>query len=502
LKEILEMRRSIKKQRLLSRYGAPALLALAMQTMTAHPLGAQTTANQSQLAVSSTPVSISNALGEQSPYLGSVPTGAPTGTVLPLSLSDAVDRGLKYNLGLIESDVRERSARAERLKELNDLLPNVTASISQTAEQVNLKALGFNFNIPGAAIPVVVGPFGIQDARGTVTQTIFDWHSIQKVRAANEGVKSSQDSYKSSRDVVVLVVVNAYLQVIADQAAIESQQAQINTSQALYQRARDQRAAGVAARIDELRAQVELQTQQQRLIAAQDQKAKDVLSLARVIGLPAGQEFTVETAVPYRPLEGVTLEKALQDSYENRPDYASAQHDVHAAELSRKAAVAEYYPNVTSSANYGDIGPNFGNSHGTFAATASLNIPIFQGTRVKADVLQADASLQQKQAELADLKGRIDQDVRSALLDVNAADELVKVAKSNVELAHETLSEAQDRFAAGVTDNIEVVQAQESVSAADQAYISSLYTFNISKAQLARAVGVAERAVRDYLGGT
>jgi outer membrane protein TolC len=307
-------------------------------------------------------------------------------------------------------------------------------------------------------------------------------------------VKSSQASYKSSRDIVVLVVANAYLQVIADQAAIESQQAQINTSEALYRRARDQRTAGVAARIDELRAQVELLTQQQRLIAARDQKAKDVLSLARVIGLPPGQEFTLETSVPYKPLEGVTIEKALQDSYANRPDYASAQHDVRAAELTRKAAVAEYYPYVTASADYGDIGPNFGNSHGTFAATASLNIPIFQGTRVKADVLQADASLQQKQAELADLKGRIDQDVRSALLDVNAADELVKVAKSNVDLAHETLSEAQDRFAAGITDNIEVVQAQESVSAADQAYIS--------KAQLARAVGVAERAVRDYLGGT
>jgi len=496
------MKMSIKNHKFLRRYVGPTFLALGLQAMTAHILGAQTAGSQSQLAIPVTPVSVSNALGGQSPYLGSVPTGAPTGTVLPLTLSDAIDRGLKYNLGLIESDVRERTAHAERLKELNDLLPNVTASISQTAEQVNLRALGFNFSVPGAAIPVVVGPFGIQDARGTVTQTIFDWHSIQKVRASNESVKSSEASYKSSRDIVVLVVANAYLQVIADQAAIESQQAQINTSQALYKRARDQRSAGVAARIDELRAQVELQTQQQRLIAAQEQKEKDVLSLARVIGLPAGQEFMLVTTVPYKPLEGVTLEKALLDSYANRPDYASAQHDVRAAELARKAAVAEYYPYVTSSANYGDVGPNFGNSHGTFAATASLNIPIFQGTRVKADVLQADASLQQKQAELADLTGRIDQDVRSAFLDVNAADELVKVAKSNVDLAHETLSEAQDRFAAGITDNIEVVQAQESVSAADQAYISSLYTFNISKAQLARAVGVAERAVRDYLGGT
>ena len=495
------MKLQIKNKQALRRYAKSALVAVCGLALAAQSLAAQTTGSQSQLAVPVTPVSISNALGGQSPYLGSVPTGTPTGSVVSLTLSDAIARGLKYNLGLVESNVREREARAERLKNLNDLLPNVNASISQTAEQVNLRALGFNFHIPGAAIPVVVGPFGIQDARSSATQTVFDWHSIQKVRSSTESVKSSQASYMSGREIVVLVVENAYLQVIADQAAIESQQAQINTSQALYRRAQDQRSAGVAARIDELRAQVELQTQQQRLIAAQDQKSKDLLSLARVIGLPAGQEFTLSTDVPYRPVQGVTLEQALRESYAYRPDYASAEHDVRAAELAKKAAVAEYYPSLTTSANYGDIGPNFSNSHGTFAATASLNIPVFEGTRVKADVLQADATLQQKQAVLANLKGRIDQDVRAAFLDVNAADELVKVAKSNVDLAHETLSEAQDRFTAGVTDNIEVVQAQESVSAADQAYISSLYAFNISKAQLARAIGVAEESVHEYLGG-
>ncbi len=496
------MKLSIKKEKQAwNRFITSALAVVCGLALAAQSLAAQTTGGQSQLTVPFSPVSISNALNGQSPYLGSVPTGTPSGTVVSLTLSNAIARGLTYNLGLVESSVREREARAERLKSLNDLLPNVNASISQTAEQVNLKALGFNFHIPGASIPVVVGPFGIQDARASTTQTVFDWHSIQKLRSSSEGVKSSQASYVSSREIVVLAVANAYLQIIADQAAIEAQQAQINTSVALYKRAQDQRTAGVAARIDELRAQVELQTQQQRLIASKDQKSKDLLSLARVIGLPAGQEFTLSTDVPYRPVEGVTLEKALQDSYANRPDYASAEHDVSSAEFAKKAATAEYYPSVTASANYGDIGPNFGNSHGTFAATASLNIPVFQGTRVKADVLQADATLQQKQAELADLKGRIDQDVRSAFLDVNAADELVKVAKSNVDLAHETLAEAQDRFSAGITDNIEVVQAQESVSAADQSYISSLYAFNISKAQLARAVGVAEKSVRDYLGG-
>jgi outer membrane protein TolC len=460
-------------------------------------LRAQNVSTQGQLI--SPASSVSNTLGTESPYLGSVPTGAPTGTVLNLSLSEALDRGLKYNLGLIETDVRTRTARAERLRSLNALLPNVNASISQTAEQVNLRALGLK--IPIVGFPVVVGPFGIQDARGYVSQTLFDWNSVQTLRASNERVKASQKSYKSSRDLVVLAVANAYLQVISDSSTIESQQAQVSTSQALYQRARDQQAAGVAARIDELRAQVELQTQQQRLIAARDQRFKDMLSLARAIGLPAGQEFALVDSVPYAPLEGVSLEKALQDAYANRPDYLSAQFEMSAARLSRKAAVAENYPSVTSAANYGDIGPNFSNSHGTFAASASVNIPVFQGTRVKGDVLEADAMLQQRQAELEDLKGHIDQDVRSAFFDLDSTSELVKVADSNMGLARETLSEAQDRFAAGVTDNIEVVQAQESVSVADQAYISSLYAFNIAKVQLARAVGIAEQVVKAYLGG-
>src|ERR1700676_866088 len=470
---------------------------LIFTSVTAPSLRAQTSSIEGQLISSAS--SVSSVLGPESPYLGSVPTGAPTGTVLQLSLSDALDRGLKHNLGLIESDVATRTTRAERLRSLNELLPNVNASISQTVEQVNLRGLGLK--IPIAGFPTVVGPFGIQDARGNISQKVFDWSSIEKLRASNERLKASQSSYKSSRDLVVLAVANTYLQVIADSSTIESQQAQLSTSQALYQRARDQRIAGVAARIDELRAQVELQTQQQRLIAAQDQRSKDLLSLARAIGLPAGQEFALTDSVPYTPLEGVSLDKAVEDAYANRPDYLSAQLEARAAGLSRKAAVAENLPTVTSSANYGDIGPNFGNSHGSFAATASVNIPIFQGTRVKADVLEADAALQQRQALLEDLKGRIDQDVRSAFFDLDSASELVKVAKSNTDLARETLTQAQDRFSTGVTDNIEVVQAQESVSSADQAYISSLYAFNIAKVQLARSVGIAEQAVKKYLGG-
>lgn len=247
----------------------------------------------------------------QSPFLASVPAGTATGTVLPLSIKDAIDRGLKYNLGLIESEQGSRASRAARLKNLNDLMPNVSARIGGTVEQVNLAAMGIKF--PG--VPTVVGPFGFADVRAYVSQTVFDWNSLKNLKAASENVKAPDYSYRSSRDTVVLAVGNAYLQVIASAALVDSARAQVKTAESLYQKSVDQKKAGVIAGIDELRAKVELQTQQQRLIAQENQFAKDKLTLARIIGLPTGQEFALTDTVPYAPLEKVDPHEALQRAY-------------------------------------------------------------------------------------------------------------------------------------------------------------------------------------------
>lgn len=435
----------------------------------------------------------------QSPFLGSVPTGKATGTVIPLSLKDAIDRGLKYNLGLVESDQGTRASRAARLRALNNLLPSVTAHLQSSVQQVNLKALGINIPFPG--FPTIVGPFGTGDARAYLSQSVFDWSDIKNWKSASENQKASEYSYRSSRDLVVLAVGNAYLQVISDSALVDSVRAQVKTAQALYQKAVEQRKAGVIARIDELRSQVELQTQQQRLIAQENQLAIDKLNLARAIGLPTGQEFALSDSVRYAPLTGIGLEEALGRAYDSRADYKSTQSQVRAAELARQAAAAENYPSLSVSTNYGVIGPNFANSHGTVTFQGTLNVPIFQGTRVRADVLQADSALQQRRAELEDLRGKIDYQVRTALLNLQSAADQVAVAKSNIDLANQTLTQAQDRFAAGVTDNLEVVQAQESVANADQSYIASLYAHNLAKVSLAQAMGIAEQAALQYLGG-
>ncbi|HEX5483760.1 MAG TPA: TolC family protein, partial [Terriglobia bacterium] len=259
--------------------------------------------------------------------------------------------------------------------------------------------------------------------------------------------------------------------------------------------------AGLSPRIDMLRAQVELKSRQEQLIAAQHDYATEKLNLGRVIGLPTGQPITLTTKTPYAPLAGVSLEKVLADAYQNRPDYKSALAQVRAAESRRRAVLAERYPSVSFMGNFGDIGLTVGNSHETFAIAGTLTIPIFQGGKVHADLVQADAQLKQKRDQFENLKAQIGYDVRTALMNLKTAADQVTVAQSNVSLADQTLAQAKDRFAAGVTDNIEVVQAQEAVANADQTYISSLYQHNLAKVALARAAGIAEQAVLQYLGG-
>lgn len=438
----------------------------------------------------------------QSPFLGSVPAGQATGTTLDLSLHDAFDRALKYNLGVIESGEDTRAAHAARLRALNALLPQLSARVSASLEQVNFAAQGISFKIPGVNIPSIGGPFWVTDGRADLSQEVFNWSDIQSLKAASASEKASEYTYRSDRDLVIFTAGNAYLLVISDSALVDSIRAQVNTALTLYQQDTDKNKNGIIAGIDVLRAHVELETQQQRLIAAQNQLNIDKLSLARVIGLPNGQEFHVTESVPYAPLAQITLEQALQQAYATRPDYLSSEAQVQAAELTLRAAGAENYPYVSTDTNYGDIGsPNFTSSHGTVGFDAALNLPIFQGSRVRAAKLQADAALEQRRAELADLRGRVDDDVRTAFYNLKSSSDLVTVAQSNIDLANQTLSQARDRFTSGVADNLEVVQAQESVATANQSYIASLYSFNVAKISLAQALGVAEKSALQFLEG-
>jgi outer membrane protein TolC len=371
----------------------------------------------------------------------------------------------------------------------------LSAAIGDTVLQTNLQAEGLRF--PG--FPKVIGPFGFFDARLYLKQPVLDLQALNRTRGAALNERAAAYSYQDARNMVVLAVGNAYLLALASAARVDTAQAQQQTAQALFDKASDQQKAGVVPAIDALRAQVELQSRQQQLIVARNDYAKQKLTVARVIGLPPGQEFTLTEKAPYAPFVPLGLDESLQRAYATRPDYLAAVQKVRAAEYFRKSATAEYFPSLGVNADFGDIGINPADSHETFTASGTLRIPIFLGGKVHADALQQDSALRQARQQLEDLRGQIDYQVRSALLDLSSAADQVEVARSSVNLAQQTLDQAKDRFAAGVTDNLELVQAQEALASANESYISSLYSHNVAKIALVYALGYAEQGVKQYL---
>lgn len=427
------------------------------------------------------------------------PSTTPTSDVLSITQLDAIERGLKYNLAIIGGDLDVRMARAHRLQALSDLLPTLNIRPSVSEQQLNLAALGFA-GFPG--VPQIVGPFTVVDARAFATAPVFDIRNWRRYRAGAEDIKVAEFNYQDARDEVVLVITGIYLQTLTTQACIESSRAQVATAEALYKQAFDRKNAGAAPAIDSLRAEVEWKTEQQRLTAYQNQFEKQKLALQSAIGLPPGQRFTLADQMPYDPPPpGLSVESLLEVAYRQRPDYLAKQSQVRAAELRKEAAAAGRLPTFSVDANYGVNGPTVDQIHGTFGVAGTVNIPVYQGGRVKAEVLEADTQVQRRKSELDAMKSRIDADVRSALLDVQTAVLQIQVSKENIDLAQKQLEQSQDRFSAGITNNLEVVQAQQAVAGAQESYIANLLGFNAAKIAVARARGDAGKSIVEYLKG-
>jgi outer membrane protein TolC len=430
---------------------------------------------------------------------GSVPSGLASDQVLQLTLRDAVNMASRYNLGAIESGQNAQIARGQRLLALSNLLPQVSAGASENVQQVNLATFGLNGLKTG--IPTVVGPFSYSSVDARVSQTLFSYESIQRFRAARTAEQAAQLSYQDILDVVTLTVGNAYLQIIEADSRIKAQEAQVQNARALYDRAVDQVQAGTAPRIDATRTEVQLHTEEYNLSIARNNFALAKLALGRAIGLPLGQEFGLADTLPYSDITPLRVDDALQIAFKSRTDFRSALDSQKAAAQALSAAKGERYPTVAANGSYGDIGPTFGNSHGDFAFQVGIRVPLFTGGRIKGDITQAEAELRQRKAEAENVRGQIDQDIRTALLNLNAAKEQVEVAKQNVELANESLARSKDRFTSGVTDSVEVVQAEQALASANDQYITSLYNHNFAKLSLARALGVARTNYGQYLGG-
>lgn len=436
------------------------------------------------------------------PYLGSVP-GKNTGTKIDLSLSDAIGRGLRYNLGLVESTDASADVRAERLRALAALLPQISADARQVYESMSFKEIGIKLPpIPGLrGLPPTSGGFGYQDTRVSLAQSVYDGRLRNEYRARKSEERASALSIQDSRDVVVLAVATAYVQALASAARVDTAKAQLASAEELDRQTANRVGNEVSPEIDSIRAQVEHQSAEQRLKNATNQLEKDRLTLARIIGFAVDQDFALSDPLASRPLTGMTSETATAEALLSRSDLRSAQASVQAAAFSLRAEKAQRVPVVSVSANYGGAGPNVGNFNQVFAVEGDVSVPLYTGGRIRAEIEQARSDLSRKQAEYEDLKGRVAYDVRVAWLDLNASDSAVKVAQRNKALADRALAQSQDRYSNGVTNYLEVVQAQEAVAQASENYIDSLFSYNVAMISLARAIGGAETKLPRFIGG-
>jgi outer membrane protein TolC len=382
---------------------------------------------------------------------------------------------------------------------LSSLLPNISGRVNDSVQQINLAAFGIP--LPAGLSSPVVGPFNVFDARAALTETFLDFNALNRVRQSAENEKTVRFTVQDARELVVLVVGNEYLLTIASAARLDTAKAQFNTAETIFRQTQDLKNAGVAAGIDVLRAQVQMQTQQQRVLAADQQYQQQRMVLARVIGLPVAQQYRLTDTVPYAPLPELNLKEELEHAYTQRPEYLAAESRTRVAELGVKAAKGEALPTASVNGDWGYLGQSFPTLENTYTLAAGVRIPIFQGGKVRADVAQAESDLHSAQLQLEDLHNRVEQEVRSALLDVKTSDQQVAVARQSINLSNEQLKQSQDRFQAGVSGTLEVVQAQEAVATSNEQYIQSLYVNNVAKLTLARALGVAEKQVKAFLGG-
>jgi outer membrane protein TolC len=424
---------------------------------------------------------------------------------MPLGLDDAIERGVQHNLQMELARQNQRIVHGQVLTVANNLLPSVTAEAFTQTQMINLAALGFKpaliakFGLDPANFPTIIR-LDTSGAQLNVDQQLFNVPAYYLYRSAQKAETAAAMTSRNAEGTVVLQVGTQYLLALADASQIENAQALEKADQLVLQQATASHDAGVGTNLDVLRARVQLQTQQQTVINAENTFAKDKIALNRLIGLPAGQELTLTDKTPYNEFAELPLDQAKALAYTRRKDLLSLQAQMEVAERAEKAVKYERLPTLSFGGHYGVLGETHGLYHGVFAATGSLKVPIFQEGQLRGEREVADAQVNALHQQITSLRVTIEQQIRSAMLDVQSSAQLVKVARSNVDLATEELQQATDRFQAGVSDNLPVVQAEASLADAQTKLVQTLYQYNQSKLTLARNTGVVETQYKVYLG--
>lgn len=461
-------------------------------------------------AVPSVRAQAPNPTSAANPFYGSVTLRPADDRTLQLSLDDAIRRGLENNLGLKEAENGEKQIKAQKYEALQNFLPTINLSGSTGFYQHNLAALGFSQGVFNNIAKLFPGglPAGLsQITKDDLTegqfqygQMLFSGPVIAGYKAARAAEQAAHFAKMSARGEVVQQVATAYLHAIAAASEVDNARALESEDQLALTHVQAAHQAGTAANLDELRARVQLQAQQQALIGAQNNLEKSLILLKREIGIDPGQKITLSDPAPYSELADQTPEELRASAYKNRQDYQNLQNQVVELKAIHSAYRSQRLPSLSFGGYYAIDKVNGAPSRGNFVAQGNLSIPLFREARLRGDVEAAQANLDAVNAQLDDLRSHIDQQVRSALLDVQATLKLVQVARSNVDLATRALADETDRVNAGVEDNLPLVAAQATLANAQTSLVESLYQYNVSKLALARSTGVLETQYREFLG--
>jgi len=421
--------------------------------------------------------------------------GPPDAQAVPavLALEDAIARSLEHNLTILGLTYAVGEQRGQQRIARSRLLPDLTGEFSGLEQRLNLSAMGIEIPLPG--FDNTVGPFGVLDWRARLSQTVYSASNLRNHRATGEAVRASELSLDDARDLITLTVGRTYFEALAARARVEATRAQVETATAIHERAVQQQDAGLATPLDVNRAYAQTLTSQHRLATLEADFAKQKIDLLRLTGLRPTDAYDLEQRVQFSPEPRVSLDQAVNDAMQRRSDLQAAEARVRAAELTLSAARGERTPSVDLAADYGAslaIGKPLTN---TYRISGMLRVPLWDNGRIGGQVEQSLSALSRRRLERDDLRAQIEADVRKGYVDLRAAEIGVKVAELNVQVARETLGLTRQRFEAGVSDNVAVVQSQQSLAATEFDQINSVLVHQLAILELARSTGQAAESV-------
>jgi outer membrane protein TolC len=413
--------------------------------------------------------------------------------VLELSLKQAVDLALAPDGATRTQLAREavNAALARQRQSLAALLPNVDAGLGYADQTRNLRTFGLNFSIPGiGAIPSLAGPFSVYDLRATATQTVFDLAALKRYQAGRRGADQARAEVEAAADQTIERVARAYLAALAAQANVESAEANVTLSEAIVKLTRSQKDAGTGTGIEITRAQVQLANEQQRLLVARNELSRAQLRLLREAGIPMKDTVRLTDKLAYQAVD------LSSTPAPERADLKAQQARETAVRASYEAAKWERLPSVVASGDYGTTGPSANNSIPTRSVGVAVRLPVFDGGRRDARRAEAGSAWRAEQIRTRDLQQQIQLELRLAADGVRAAESQLKTAELGAQLAQTEVEQAKRRYEAGVTNSLELTDAQTRLVRARDNYLAALFSHNAARLDYTAALGTISRTIR------